>query len=151
MRKRGYHRFTKRLQVRFSSGEQTFIGISSNLSGNGLFIRTKNCFVTDSIIDIELEMPDGKISYLKGRVARATKTQLASLKNGMGIELIEKDATYIDFIKSFSEGTGTNTENNAQPEFQIVSCTNCGVNNKVSIVRLSYGPKCGKCGVPLVL
>ena len=151
MRTRGHQRFTKRLQVRFSSGGQTFIGISSNLSENGIFIRTKNCFVTDSIIDIELEMPDGKISYLKGRVARATKTPLASLKNGMGIELIEKDAAYIDFLKTFSDGTSTHVEDNTLPEFQIVSCKNCGVNNKVSIVKLSLGPKCGKCGVPLVL
>lgn len=151
MRKRQHHRYPKRLEVKFSSGEQTFVGISSNLSESGLFIRTKRCFVIDSIIDIELVMPDGQLSHLKGRVARATKTPLASFKNGMGIELIEKDTAYLNYLKNFSEGTDTNAENNALPEFQIVSCPNCGVKNKVSNTKLSLGPKCGKCSASLLL
>ena len=151
MRKRQHHRFTKRLEVKFSSGEQTFIGISSNLSESGLFIRTKRCFVIGSIIDIELVMPDGQLSHLKGRVARATKTSMASFKNGMGIELIEKDTAYLNYLKNFSEGTDTDAENNALPEFQIISCPSCGVKNKVSSTKLSYGPKCAKCGASLLL
>ena len=143
-------RFTKRLEARFSSGGMSFAGISSNLSESGLFIRTNRGFAPDTAIDIELVMPDGKISSLKGLVRRTIKTPLSS-KNGMGVELIEKDAAYINFLKSFTEETETDTEKNTPPEFQIISCPNCGVKNKVSSEKLSLGPKCGRCGTPLTI
>jgi hypothetical protein len=95
-------------------------------------------------------MPDGKTSSLKGHVRRTVKTPLSS-KNGMGVELIEKDAAYINFLKSFTEETETDTEKITPPEFQIISCPNCGVKNKVSSEKLSLGPKCGRCGTPLTI
>jgi len=143
-------RFTKRLEARFSSGGMSFAGISSNLSESGLFIRTNRGFAPDTAIDIEMVMPDGKISSLKGLVRRTIKTPLSS-KNGMGVELIEKDAAYINFLKSFTEETETDTEKITSPEFQIISCPNCGVKNKVSSEKLSLGPKCGRCGTPLTI
>ena len=159
-RERGYQRhprFTKRLEARFRSGVMSFTGISSNLSESGLFIRTNRGFAPDTIIDIELVMPDGKTSSLKGLVRRAIKTPMSTLKNGMGVELLEKDAAYINFLKSFTEETGTetdretDTEKSSTPEFQIISCPNCGVKNKVSSEKLSLGPKCGRCGTPLTI
>jgi hypothetical protein len=154
VRERGYQRhprFTKRLEVRFSSGGMSFTGISSNLSKSGLFIRTNRGFAPDTAIDIELVMPDGQISSLKGLVRRSTKTPMSTLKNGMGVELLEKDAAYINFLKSFTEETETDTEKITPPEFQIISCPNCGVKNKVSSEKLSLGPKCGRCGTPLTI
>jgi hypothetical protein len=153
VRERGYQRhprFTKRLEARFSSGGISFTGISSNLSESGLFIRTNRGFAPDTAIDIEMVMPDGKTSSLKGLVRRTIKTPLSS-KNGMGVELIEKDAAYINFLKSFTEETETDTEKITPPEFQIISCPNCGVKNKVSSEKLSLGPKCGRCGTPLTI
>ncbi len=153
VREREYQRhprFTKRLEARFSSGGMSFAGISSNLSESGLFIRTNRGFAPDTAIDIEMVMPDGKISSLKGLVRRTIKTPLSS-KNGMGVELIEKDAAYINFLKSFTEETETDTEKITPPEFQIISCPNCGVKNKVSSEKLSLGPKCGRCGTPLTI
>jgi hypothetical protein len=144
-------RFTKRLEVRFSSGGMSFTGISSNLSESGLFIRTNRGFAPDTAIDIELVMPDGKTSSLKGLVRRTVKTPMSTLKNGMGVELIEKDAAYINFLKSFAEEPETDTEKITPPEFQIISCPNCGVKNKVSSEKLSLGPKCGRCGTPLTI
>jgi hypothetical protein len=41
----------------------------------------------------------------KGRVVWARKMPLSILKNGMGVELTEKDASYINFLKSLTEGT----------------------------------------------
>jgi len=154
VRERGYQRhprFTKRLEARFSSGGMSFAGISSNLSESGLFIRTNRGFAPDTAIDIELVMPDGKISSLKGFVRRTIKTPMSTLKNGMGVELIEKDAAYINFLKSFTEETETDTEKITPLEFQIISCPNCGVKNKVSSEKLSLGPKCGRCGTPLTI
>ena len=154
VRERGYQRhprFTKRLEARFSSGGMSFAGISSNLSESGLFIRTNRGFAPDTAIDIELVMPDGKTSSLKGLVRRTIKTPMSTLKNGMGVELIEKDAAYINFLKSFTEETEPDTEKITPPEFQIISCPNCGVKNKVSSEKLSLGPKCGRCGTPLTI
>lgn len=151
-RERGYQRhprFTKRLEVRFSSGGLSFTGISSNLSESGLFIRTNRGFTPGSIIDIELVMPDGKKSFLKAVVKRTIKTPLASLKNGMGVELLEKDAAYMNFVKSSLEETGT--EDITPPEFQIISCPSCGVKNKVSRGKVSQGLRCGRCGTPLTV
>lgn len=153
-RERGYQRhprFTKRLEVRFTSGGLSFTGILSNLSESGLFIRTNRGFAPGTVIDIELVMPDGKKSFLKGSVIRTIKTPLASLKNGMGVELIEKDETYINFLKSFVEEKETDTVNITPTEFQIISCPNCGVKNKVSKEKLPLGPKCGRCGTPLTI
>lgn len=145
--KRRGRRFTKRLEIKFSSGGISFTGILSNLSESGLFIRTNHGFTPGTIINIELVMPDNKISFLKGLVRRSIKIPMSPNKNGMGVELIEKDAAFINFLKSFSEET--DTEIITFPEFQIISCTNCGIKNKVSSGKLSLGPKCGRCGTPL--
>lgn len=142
------HRFTKRLEVKFSSGGDTYKGILSNLSHDGLFIRTNRGFASGTTIDIELVLPDGTISFLKGIVRWVEKTHLA-IKNGMGIELIEKDTAFINFIKSFHEKTGTPLEKSDPQEFYIIACPQCEVKNKVLSKRISHGPKCGKCGTPL--
>jgi hypothetical protein len=163
-RERGYQRhprFTKRLEARFSSAGLSFTGILSNLSESGLFIRTNRGFAPGTVIDVELVMPDRKISFLKGLVRRTVKTPMSSLKNGMGIELIEKDATYINFVKLFIEETETKTDKDTEretdtekpspPEFHIIPCPSCGIKNKVSHGKLSLGPKCGRCGTPLTI
>jgi hypothetical protein len=76
--------------VTFSSGGLSFRGILSNISSSGIFIRTNRGFTPDTIVDIEVVMPDNKISLLKGVVKRTIKTPLSSMKNGMGVELMEK-------------------------------------------------------------
>jgi hypothetical protein len=47
-------------------------------------------------------MPDNSVSLLKGIVRRTTRTPIPSMKNGMGIEIIEKDGIFIDFLKSIN-------------------------------------------------
>jgi Tfp pilus assembly protein PilZ len=142
-------RFTKRLEATFSSGGLSYRGILSNLSRNGLFIRTNHGFAPGSTVDIELVMPDNKVCRLKGLVKRTTKTpMLSSMKNGMGIELTEKDAAYLNFIESFGEDKEPVTET-PSPESQIIACPACGAKNKVLTEKLSLGPRCGRCGTSL--
>lgn len=102
MNKRQQQRFTKRLEAKFIADGESFIGITSNLSESGLFIRTKRGFPPDSTVDIELIMPDGKISRLKGIVKRTAKGPL-SIKNGMGVFLLKKDETYSSYLKLLAE------------------------------------------------
>jgi hypothetical protein len=102
MNKRQQQRFTKRLEAKFIADGESFIGITSNLSENSLFIRTKRGLPPDSIVDIELTMSDGKVSRLKGIVKRTAKGHLLT-KNGMGVFLLEKDETYTSYLMSLSE------------------------------------------------
>ncbi|MFN3395412.1 MAG: PilZ domain-containing protein [Thermodesulfovibrionales bacterium] len=175
MRRRQCHRYTKRLETTFSSGHLSFRGISSDLSASGLFIRTQHGFVPNTIVNIEIYLPDNKISRLKGIVRRCIKTTMPGVKNGMGIELIERDTNYLDFVKTIvtekgeesfeksseeigaakekvrEEGNkkqGETDKKDSPPEYVLIICENCNVKNKVPVNR-RFGLKCGKCGVPL--
>jgi len=122
--------------------------------------------VPDTLIDIVIHLPGASDVRLKGRVRRTFSNPV---KNGMGIEIIENDPRYINFIKSVfpdvheepaSGGAKPDTsfqkhihepspDEPLQPEFTIIACQECGVRNKVNKAKLSLGPKCGKCGHPL--
>jgi hypothetical protein len=156
-------RFTKRLEVTFSSGVLSYRGILSNVSVSGLFIRTNRGFAPGTTVDIELMLPDNTVSSLKGIVRRTIKTPITTMKNGIGVELIRQDAKYQNFIKPFLDEAEPETEQEIEispepeaepvkppvPEFQIIGCPNCGAKNKVLRSKLSFGPKCGKCGTLL--
>lgn len=161
MRKRQCQRFTKRLEVTFTSEASKFRGISSDLSAGGLFIRTQHGLTPGSMVDIEMYLPDGKVGRLQGIVRRTVKTALSVVKNGMGIELIERDQNYLDFLRNFdmlecspeetarSAGNGngrSGPKTDAHPKSAIVVCQNCNIKNRVPTQRLSLGAKCGKCG-----
>ena len=102
MDRRKHQRYVKRLQVKFSSNGFAYTGISSNISAEGLFIRTNKGFTPDTIIGIKVVMPNDAISNLKGIVVRTIKTPFSTMKNGMGVRLLEKDAVFIDFLESLS-------------------------------------------------
>ena len=166
MSKRKHDRFVRRLETEFSGEGKNYRGISSDLSRSGLFIRTNHAFAPGTIIDILIHLPDGTSSKLKGTVRRALKTSVVSLKNGMGIELIEKDGFYAKFLDTFpsdEEGTAQQTAGETQrpetirevpkpapAEYKIVVCSHCNVRNRVSSSRGAFGSKCGRCGHPLV-
>jgi hypothetical protein len=103
MDRREHPRFVKRLKTTFYSNGHVFTGISSNISKNGLFIRTSKGFSPDTVINIEIVMPDNTISNLKGIVIRTIKTPFTSMKNGMGVKLLEKDVTFVDFVESLNK------------------------------------------------
>ena len=69
-------------------------GTSLDLSLNGLCIETDVRFSPHTILDILIHLPDGTISKLKGKVVRL-------LRNGIGVELIEKDSPYLHYYSSF--------------------------------------------------
>jgi hypothetical protein len=150
MNKRKNLRFTKRLEARFIADGESFVGITSNLSETGLFIRTKRGFAPDSILDIKLIMPEGNISSIKGIVRRTVKVPL-SIKNGMGIELLEKDETYVHYVKSLRGQDEHSSDEKLVDEFQIISCPSCQARNKVRRDKIALGPRCGKCKTLLII
>lgn len=156
MSKRKSNRFKKRLQVIFTRGADNYNGITSDLSAKGLFIRTRYIFSPGSELDIKVTLPDGTISQIKGIVKRAVNIPISTFKNGLGIEIIQKDNTYDKFVNSIAAGTeqpNTSAPNDPQPsqmpEHLILPCPNCNAKNKVASVKLSLKPRCGKCGTTL--
>ncbi|MDQ7786168.1 MAG: PilZ domain-containing protein [Thermodesulfovibrionales bacterium] len=129
--RRKHPRFIKRLTTTFCVDQSRFTGISSDLSEGGLFIRTYRGFPANTPIRIELMLPNNKTSSLKGIVRRTLRTNLSTKKNGMGIEIIEKDEPFIDFVTSVLGRDGNTAERTAIPsDFQNVSCYNYGVAKK---------------------
>jgi hypothetical protein len=129
--KRRHPRFIKRLETRISMDDTRFLSISGDLSESGLFIRTNRGCNVETPIDIELSLPGNRVSFLKGIVRRTIRTPIPTMKNGMGIEIIEKDKTFIDFIKSVSEERSENiAEEQPSPELQLTSPLNCEIVNK---------------------
>ena len=162
--RRGHDRFIRRLETEFTAENKNYRGISSDLSVSGLFIRTQHAFVPDTLLDIVIHLPDSIDVKLKGRVRRSIKTPVVSIKNGMGIEILENDSRYVNFVKSVFPGSLEDLEAAAPqpdnlsrqqadepppqpmpPEFTIIPCPACSVRNKVITAKLSHGPNCGKC------
>lgn len=170
MRRRQCQRYKKRLETTFSSGILSCRGITSDLSPGGLFIRSQHGFVPGTLIDIDIFLPNNKVSHLKGIVRRTVKTTMTGVKNGMGIELIERDSNYLEFLRTvYTEGeelrksetvsieskenecndnSDDDIKKDESPEFILVTCDKCKVKNKVPFNR-KFGIKCGKCGTPL--
>ncbi len=120
MRRRLCQRFTKRLEVTFSSGTLKYRGISSDLSAGGLFIRTQNGFAPGNLVDIEIYLPENKVGRLKGIVRRTVKSPMNLVKNGMGIELVERDPYYLDFLRNFDVGGRPEEDTASRPSAKVV-------------------------------
>ena len=106
--KRRQKRLVKRCTTEFTSDGQTYTGICKNLSIDGLFIKTRKPLGPEKIIEMIVHLPDGSTSKLTGRVTRATRERYSLAleragipsKDGMGIQLMEKDANYLNFVTS---------------------------------------------------
>jgi len=106
--RRRQKRFVKRCTIAFTSDGQTYRGICRNLSLDGLFIKTRKPLALEKTIEMIVHLPDGSTSKLTGKVTRATKEPYSLIleragipsKDGMGIQLIEKDANYLKFLES---------------------------------------------------
>jgi RNase P subunit RPR2 len=162
--KRKAERYIKRLSCEFSGAGKTHRGFVSDVSDNGLFIRTRRSFREGSDVDIKLHLPDDSISSLSGVVRRALTTHEGTLtKNGMGIELLQKDDNYIRLLKELKGEEEKKRLKKKKPEARepekkpeekkpekvVIQCAICGVKNAVPHNKLSLGPKCGGCKAPL--
>jgi hypothetical protein len=103
MDKRKNKRFTTQLHVKLNSGSLIAWGILCDVSENGLFVKCNRDFTMDTAIAIEIFMPDNTNSFLKGIVKRKIDVPESNRKHGLGIELIEKDAPYQQYVKFHSE------------------------------------------------
>lgn len=122
--KRRHPRFIKRLTANFVVENEKFVGITSDLSASGLFIRTSKGFVPGTAINIELIMPDNRLSSLKGIVRRTVKTPISSMKNGMGVGILVQDGAYAKFLKNvYTAGKKNIDKIYTSTECEIHSCS----------------------------
>jgi len=103
MEQRKDKRFDIRLYVKLKSGSKSSWGLLSDVSKNGLFVKSTQNFSKDAVIDIELFMPDNSVSILKGVVRRNVELPETHRKFGMGIEIIQKNEVYTKFLRSLGE------------------------------------------------
>lgn len=85
----------------------------------------------------------------------------------MGVELIERDQNYLDFVKTIDgedkdqrDETGESRVETVRhpegkgdeiPDSRIVACVNCDTKNRIPEGRVPLGAKCGRCGTLLYL
>ncbi len=100
MQKRRSPRRIKRLEIKFVSDDVVYRGITSDISHEGIFIRTKKGLPPETIIEMDLFLPTGEVINLRGRVKRTIKTLYTEIKNGMGVELIDVPLKYLEYIKN---------------------------------------------------
>jgi hypothetical protein len=133
MERRNHPRFIKRFETRINIDQTSFWSKSGDMSESGLFIRTNRGYNVGTPIDIELSLPGNRVSFLKGIVRRTVRTPTPTMRNGMGIEIIEKDEIFRDFLKSISGEIKENIgEESAVPCPQLsVSSTDQGANKDV--------------------
>ena len=79
--------------------------IIENFAENGIKVITihKNTAIdisSDEIIDLEFEIPSGKVLSLYCKVKWSSKRSSDSLIEDIGLEIIEKSEMYDDFYKS---------------------------------------------------
>ncbi|OIP65847.1 MAG: hypothetical protein CO150_06565 [Nitrospirae bacterium CG_4_9_14_3_um_filter_53_35] len=106
--KRRVARKISRTRIRFGQGRCDKTAFTSNLSVNGFFIRTNRPFAPGTLLEFEIDHPNGHVIRLEGQVVHASRT-LASIsrvrRSGMGIELLEKPEEYLDYLKNLRKTT----------------------------------------------
>jgi len=105
-------RLLKRFEVEFSTSDQNYQGLCRNLCLNGLFIKTRKKIPADTLIEMTVHLPDRSISKLRGRIKWAIKETYGLIleragmpsKDGIGVQLIDIDNNFFEYIKSLTKG-----------------------------------------------
>ena len=105
MDKQKNERLSMKLYTGLIAGSFVSWGLLSDVSENGIFIKSNRAFTVGEAIDIELFMPDNNNSLLKGVIRRKIELPKSHRKYGLGIELIEKDTVYRHILKNLKGQT----------------------------------------------
>jgi hypothetical protein len=102
-------RIKKNLVSQIIADNTNLFAITGNFSANGLFLRSNRCLPVDSLVTIQVVLPDNSVSSLKG-IVRRTINNSAFSNNGIGIEIIGKDSNYTRYFQSILGETEANDE-----------------------------------------
>jgi len=99
MEKRAFQRLPVNLQSRLFYGNMVYTGIVTNLSENGMFIRTKMSFPVDSIFSVILLLETHTLS-IPIRIRRTVAAeQLTGTEDiGIGVGLLNCSKEYQEFV-----------------------------------------------------
>ena len=86
------------------------MGMSVNLSENGVFVATNRNFAVESPVDLELLLPGETTTFLEGVIKRTSKAGSSSLKSGIGIQIVRNDQHFVDFIAARNERKSFKTD-----------------------------------------
>lgn len=110
MDKRNDERHAMKLHTKLSADSFVSWGLLSDISENGLFIKSNRDFTVGDAIDIEVFMPDNNNSLIKGIIRRKIELPDSHRKYGLGIEVIEKDMVYRHLLRSLKGQTKTHIQ-----------------------------------------
>jgi hypothetical protein len=96
-------RFTKILKVKIDIKGKHVWGVLQNLSLNGLYFKTNCSLEKGNAITIELCLPNGVKSNVKGLVRRIEVYTEGNWHFGIGTELIANDFNYRCYIQQLTE------------------------------------------------
>jgi hypothetical protein len=95
MERRAFERIPASIDARYFYGNMFYTGTVVNLSEKGLFINTKRCLPSNSIIMLIIRL-NNKLLKIPAKVKRYVRTN--SCYDGMGVELINRTVDYSAFV-----------------------------------------------------
>ena len=108
MERRNISRTGKRLFVRFGNGKDEKVAFTTDLSKNGLCIKTSYVFNPGTHLRIQLTLPDNKVIELAGEVRWAKQVPANLLrytkKAGMGVLLRPITDEYRRYFATLEQG-----------------------------------------------
>jgi Tfp pilus assembly protein PilZ len=110
MDKRKDMRLSMKLYSKLRAVSGVSWGLLTDVSENGIFIKSNRDFTMGEAIDIELFMPDNTNALLKGVIRRKIELPDSHRKYGLGIELKEKDMVYRRFLRNLRGKTNMHLE-----------------------------------------
>ena len=100
MEKRSFERLPVNLEARLFYGNLIYTGVVTNISENGLFIRTKMSFPVDSVLMTVLMMNGSTVDLpIKvRRIAQLKNDDPCLISSGMGVGLLNPSQQYLDYV-----------------------------------------------------
>jgi Tfp pilus assembly protein PilZ len=95
MQKRAFERIPAELQANFFCGNTMYSGTVTNLSENGMFIKTRMCFPFNSKFEILIPLKE-EVLKVPTKVSRIEKTE--EFYDGMGVEVLGPCQNYLEFV-----------------------------------------------------
>lgn len=96
MQRRAFERIAADLRANFFCGNTIFRGTVTNLSENGMFVKTKMCFPFDSMFEILIPLKE-EVLKVPVKVSRIEKAE--DFYDGMGVKVLNPPQNYIEFVR----------------------------------------------------
>jgi len=93
-------RHRRRVQLKYGLELASRIGFTEDVSDDGFFIKTGLVERPGSLMQLELNLPDGVLVQLTGRVSWAKRVPaklIHRIKGGMGIKIIRFNTGEVDY------------------------------------------------------